>query len=124
LKDNIIFEPWSNDLASYYKSADLFLLVSNYEGWGMAVVEAMAAGCPVLMTDVGCAGELARGGKNALVVPPGDKRALAEAIERLFSDRALAHDLSQNASAAVERLDSKQDYLDKYKNSWEAIIKS
>lgn len=55
LQDNIAFEPWTDDLSSYYKTADLFLLTSNYEGYGRTAVEAEAAGLPVLMTDVGVA---------------------------------------------------------------------
>jgi len=43
LQDSVRLEPWTEDLASYYKSADLFLLTSNYEGWGLAIVEAMAS---------------------------------------------------------------------------------
>ena len=58
LKNNIIFEPWSDDLPSYYKTADLFLNTSWYEGYGMTLVEAKAAGCPVLSTDVGVAREI------------------------------------------------------------------
>mgnify|MGYP001565613723 FL=1 len=58
LKNNIIFEPWSDDLPSYYKTADLFLNTSWYEGYGMTLVEARAAGCPVLSTDVGVAREI------------------------------------------------------------------
>ena len=61
-------EPWTDDPFSYYKTADLFLLTSNYEGYGMAVVEAMAAGCPVIMTDVGLAGEVLIDKKDGLVV--------------------------------------------------------
>ena len=42
LKANVIFSPWADDLPSYYKTADLFLLTSNYEGYGRTVVEATA----------------------------------------------------------------------------------
>ncbi len=58
LKANIIFEPWSEDLPSYYKTTDLFLSTSWYEGYGMTLVEAQAAGCPVVSTDVGVAKEI------------------------------------------------------------------
>jgi len=69
LRDNIIFEPWTDDLTSYYKSADLYLLTSNYEGYAMSAVEASLCGCPVVMTDVGCAGEVIR----SIGHTPGDR---------------------------------------------------
>lgn len=123
LETNVVFEPWTDDLASYYKSADLFLLTSNYEGWGMAIIEAMATGCPVVMTDVGCAGELVRDGKNGLIVPVNDKAALIEAVLHLLADRPLAKHLAEQAQETVNMLSSKPNYLNKYKNSWESIIK-
>lgn len=58
LSASVIFEPWCDDLVSYYKTADLFLLTSSYEGYGRTVAEAIACGLPVIATDVGSAREL------------------------------------------------------------------
>ncbi len=60
LEASIIFEPWVNQetLASYYKTCDLFLLTSWYEGYGMTLVEAQASGCKIVSTDVGVAREV------------------------------------------------------------------
>src|SRR3989344_3316211 len=78
LRSNAVIEPWTDDLASYYKTADLFLLTSNYEGYGRTVIEAQAAGLPILMTDVGVAiGE---------VVPVGDKAALVAALNKIMDN--------------------------------------
>ncbi len=118
LYNKIILEPWTNDLASYYKSADLFLQTSNYEGWGMAIVEAMALGCPVIMTDVGCAGELVINGQSGLVIPVGDKIKLAEAIIKIMSDEKLKQEIILNAADDVKQLLSKEKYLAEYKKSW------
>ena len=82
LKTNIIFENWTDDLASYYKTADLFLLTSNYEGYGRTIIEAMAANCPIVMTDVGLAGEVVKNYYNGIIVPAGDKKEMKEAILR------------------------------------------
>ena len=46
VEKNVVFEDWQNDLSSYYKTAHLFLLTSNYEGYGMTLVEAIASHCP------------------------------------------------------------------------------
>ena len=56
----IIFEDWVDKpiLVSYYKTADLFLNTSLFEGYGMTLVEAQAAGCPIISTDVGIAMEV------------------------------------------------------------------
>lgn len=59
---NVIFEDWvdQSTLFSYYKTADLFLLTSLYEGYGMSLVEAHAASCPIVSTDVGIAREVTK----------------------------------------------------------------
>lgn len=57
LDQHIVFEQWTGDLPSYYKTADLFLLTSRYEGYGRTIVEALACSCPVISTDVGVARE-------------------------------------------------------------------
>jgi glycosyltransferase involved in cell wall biosynthesis len=122
MPENFAVEPWANDLSSYYKSADIFLLTSNYEGWGMAVVEAMACACPVLMTDVGCAGELVINGQNGLVAPVGDKESLICLLEKMVSGRSLRQRLSQSGLETIKLLPNKEQYLGRYKNSWESIL--
>ena len=112
LAKNVVFEGWQDDLASYYKTADLFLLTSNYEGYGMTVVEALSAGCPVVMTDVGCAGDVVESGKNGLVVPVGDEKALTRAVIKVLSGEA-------HLSAKTPKLATKKEYLAAYRASWE-----
>ncbi|MFH0852569.1 MAG: glycosyltransferase family 4 protein [bacterium] len=123
LADSVVFEPRADDLASYYKSADLFLLASNYEGWGMSVPEAMAAGCPVLMTDVGCAGEVVVNNENGLVVPVNDRAAVCETIERIISEPALIQKFKESGLKIKDFLMTKEEYFAKYKNSWEFCLK-
>jgi len=59
LENSVIFEPWASreTLYSYYKTADVFLSTSFYEGYGMTFIEAQAAGCSIISTDVGMARE-------------------------------------------------------------------
>ena len=69
------------------------------EPWGLVCNEAMSQGRPVIATDAvgAAAGGLVRDGETGLVVPAGDARALAEAIERLLGDAQLRADLGRGA---------------------------
>jgi glycosyltransferase involved in cell wall biosynthesis len=76
------------DLPSAYRRAEAFVFPSRYEGFGLPVVEAMAAGCPTVVTDAPALLEVV--GDAADVVDPDDVDALAAALERLLGDPQLA----------------------------------
>jgi glycosyltransferase involved in cell wall biosynthesis len=118
LDKNVVLENWTGDLSSYYKTSDLFLLTSNYEGYGRTVVEALAADLPVVMTDVGLAGELVKNNENGLMVPVGDAAALSEAIKKSMEPTELARWRS-NSQKHLPKL-NKEESLAMYKKIWES----
>lgn len=77
----------------------VFVLPSYSEGLPMALLEAMAAGLPVISTPVGGIPDAVRNGVDGLLVPAGDAPALAQAIERLLSDASLCASLGASARA-------------------------
>lgn len=81
LRTNVIFESWTDDLFSYYKTCDLFLLTSNYEGYGMALVEAAASGARIISSDVGVAREIL---ENEAVFKIGDALDLKNKLNVAF----------------------------------------
>jgi glycosyltransferase involved in cell wall biosynthesis len=81
--------------------ASVFVLPSHFEALPMALLEAMAAGCPVVATAVGGIPDVVRDGENGLLVPPGNPAALADALQRLLGDRALAERLGREARATI-----------------------
>jgi len=120
LEQNVVLESWRSDLPAFYKSFDVFLLSSNYEGWGLAVVEAMAAGLPVVMTDTGLAGEVVRDEENGRVVPVGAEDAFLSAVVDLYRNpekRELLAAAGRRTVAAM-RSKTKEEYLALYKKSF------
>lgn len=82
--------------------ADALAVPSRTEGQGIVALEAMAAGVPVVASRVGGLGEMMTEGQTALLVPPGDPRALADALERLAGDAVLRTHLIGQGRALVQ----------------------
>jgi glycosyltransferase involved in cell wall biosynthesis len=93
----------SEHLASLYDTADLFVLASYFEGYGMAYAEALAHGLPVIGTTAGATPETVPD-EARMLVTAGDPAALAEAVRRAVADTDLRLRLSQGALAAARRL--------------------
>jgi glycosyltransferase involved in cell wall biosynthesis len=94
-------------LAASYADADIFVFPSLYEGFGLALLEAMAAALPIVTTRVGLAADAVHDGEQALVVPRRDPGAIVAAVDRLLRDDGLRGRLS---AAARERAGA---YLEK-----------
>ena len=94
----------TTDVPGVLSEAECFVLSSDYEGMPNALMEAMAAGVACISTDCPCGGPkmLMENGKSGLLVPVGDKDALASAIRQVLSDREYAEELGQGARMAAE----------------------
>lgn len=89
LGGRVVFTGWRDDIPAVTAAFDVAVQASRYlEGFGTSVMEAMALGKPVVATAVGGIPELAQQGETALLVPPGDPQAMAEAIVRLAFNAA------------------------------------
>ena len=84
-----------------FRAADATILSSSWENFPHTVVEALAAGTPVLAMEAGGVGEVVRDGVNGLLVPAGDTARLAQAVQRYFSDESLRERLRASAARSV-----------------------
>jgi glycosyltransferase involved in cell wall biosynthesis len=89
-------------------ASDIFVLASRFEGYGMALAEAIAHGIPVVSTRTGAIPQTVPAG-TGLLVPPGDAAVLAQALRSLIGCPAERRRLATNARAAAARLPTWQD---------------
>jgi glycosyltransferase involved in cell wall biosynthesis len=92
---------WSDDPRSELESFDVFVQPSRFEALPLAVLEAMLAGLPVVVTDVGSVADAVVDGETGVVVPPDDAAALADAIAPLLEDPAARAELGRRARTRV-----------------------
>lgn len=84
ISDRVLFLGQRDDAADLLVASDIFVLPSRQEGLGVAALEAMALGRPVVASRVGGLAEVVDDGRSGLLVPPGDPEALGDAIARLL----------------------------------------
>jgi glycosyltransferase involved in cell wall biosynthesis len=94
---------WVHDAASLMRHLDVLVLPSHEEPFATVVAEAMAAGTPVVATDVDSVPEIVENGTSGILVARGDVRALAEAVSRVLDDRPR---MSAAARQAAQRFDA------------------
>ncbi len=121
LRDIVFLRPWQ-DPSTLWKDADMFVLASNYEGWGRTIVEAMAAGIPIVTTDVGCVGSFFRPQIDGRVVQPNDPVSLAAAIEEQIKETERREWMRDQALERAKAFPSQNELHEKQRAGWRGII--
>jgi glycosyltransferase involved in cell wall biosynthesis len=103
VETSVLFAGHRDDVPRWLASFDVFVLTSLFEGLCYAVLEAQAAGVPVVATPVGGVRETVVAGETGLVVATEDVRALADAVSALLDDPAEAQRLAREAESRVAR---------------------
>ncbi|HEX9158619.1 MAG TPA: glycosyltransferase, partial [Rhizomicrobium sp.] len=102
-QDRVILPGWTDRVAEFLSPADIFVLPSFQEDFPLAVLDAMASGMPIVASAIDGPRDFLVDGKTALLVPPNDAHALANAIARLINDNLLRESLGRTARAEAER---------------------
>ena len=106
--------PETADAARFYAAADIFVCTSRIESFPRVILEALAAGLPIITTPVFGIAEQVRHDVSALFYQPGDVQALADAITRLIEEPPLRQSLSDNTAAALNSLIDFESMIDTY----------
>jgi len=104
-KGNILFLGQKNqrEIAEILSTTDVFVNPSYSEGLPTSVLEAGAAGLPIVATDVGGTREIIKDGKSGFLIPPGDSRALKEKVCQLIRNKQLREDFGRNIHQFVKQ---------------------
>lgn len=114
LNDSIRLNNPTNQIGREYAQSSLIVMTSNYEGFGMVLVEAMACGVPAVAFDCKCGPrDIISDGENGLLVPNGDIPGLAEAMMKLMGDYELRRRMSVKARQVVDTY-SEKAVMDKW----------
>lgn len=120
LGDSVEFRGSGLEVSSELAWASMLVQPSRFEGWGLVMVEAAAAARPVIMTNVGCAGEVIIDGESGVIIPQENPQALAKAILDLFYDSARARRLGERARQIALALPSPEETVQRIRASIEA----
>ena len=102
IADKVKFLGERNDIPQVLKMSDCFVLCSNYESFGITIIEAMASGIPVIATDVGGVKETVWNGKTGVLVSKEDSEDLSRAVIRIKNDSQLADRMVLQAKEMVK----------------------
>jgi glycosyltransferase involved in cell wall biosynthesis len=106
LNDKVTLLGYRNDIPALLSATDIFCMPSLNEAFGFSIVEAMAAGLPIIASAVGGIPEVVSDGQDGMLVPAGDVEALAAAIEKLWHQRDLRIKMGRESFAkAAQRFD-------------------
>lgn len=104
LGSRVVLGGQRDDVPALLARSSAFVLSSVSEGLPISVIEAMAAGLPVVASDVGGVGELVADGETGFLIPPGDAQALADALAELLDEPLLRRDLGAAGRRRAEAL--------------------
>jgi len=120
---NIKFLGSHSDVHSFLKSADISVLCSHEEGFSNAILEAMAAGLPVVATDVGGNAEAIVHDETGLIVPPRDSVALGQALLKLALAADIRKEMGRRGRERVQQRFSLKECVQAYSNLYTDLLK-
>lgn len=113
---NAVLKGFTENPYPWIKNARLFVLSSNYEGFGIVLTEAMACQVPVISTNCSAVNEIIDDGKNGFLIPLNDKNAMADIIIKLLNDEKLCLNLKDNAFKKVINSFTIEKMIESYEN--------
>ena len=123
VSDQVVFLGWRNDIPEMMQVLDVFVLPSLNEGMGRVLVEAMAAGKPVVASRVGGILDLIKEGQNGFLAEPGDEKGLGFAIKKLLDDKKMRDEMGKKGRETAHDF-SVEKMVEKIDDLYESLLHS
>ena len=123
LQENVRLLGLRRDISDLLNCMDVFVLPSLWEGLGIALLEAMLMGLPVVASSVDGILEIVENGKNGILVPPGNVEALSNAIDELIENPQLRQSLGKAAKEHILEKFEVRQYIHKLENLYNRLLK-
>jgi len=111
-------------MTQLYRDADIFVLPSIEEGFGMAVTEAMAAGLPVVVSDAVGAADILTSMKDGIIFPVNNVEALTDSLQSLIDQPALRLSMGHAAFTTATSLGDWDDFALRMRNAYQGLLAS
>ena len=122
LEDRILFAGYQSDVKDFYRAMDVLVMCSLREGFPLTVLEAMAAGVPVVATRVGGIPECIEDGVDGCLASPGDSVALAEAVSKILTDTRFKEAIVAQAKAKVRAKFNVEKMVREHESIYEEVL--
>lgn len=124
IEDRVIFTGATQNVYQYLATFDVACLVpGSNEGFSNSILEKMAAGLPLVVTDIGGNAEAVMDGYNGRVVPANSSNAVAEAIKEMYNDAALRISMGQNSRKRAKEYFGLSRMVERYQNCYENLMR-
>jgi glycosyltransferase involved in cell wall biosynthesis len=122
IQRNVMFTGIRRDIPALLAAMDVFVFPSLWEGFGNALIEAMAAGKPIVATDIPPVREIMNSEKLGIIVPPANPEAIATSLELLLSDKTFAQDLGNSAQEKAFSSFTIDNTVQRYRSLYKSIL--
>ena len=123
LQSKVIFTGFREDVPEILNAMDIFVLPSLKEGFSRSIIEAMAAGKPVIATSVGGNSEADVDGVTGFIIPPNTPQSLAERMIELLDDRNKMQNMGKKGRKRVEENFTAENYVENIEKIYNEILK-
>ena len=122
LEEKIIFLGYRSDIIDILKVSDCLVNCSLFESFGLTIIEAMAAGVPVVATDVGGVREIVKDKQTGFLVPLNHQTSLVDAVMRVYRKEPQVHEMAEAARVMVQEKYSVEGMLQRYEGLYEECL--